>query len=125
MLGWAPTKGKWYVFAASFIATLNANNSFMLISKAAIPSVNGTTSLYFDILFESFLHLSLSFFSFNSRSNMLTISAVAVYFNIIIEGVGTVLLPANNSFLFFLYLLYADTVNHIISCDLDNHLYPM
>jgi hypothetical protein len=45
-------------------------------------------------------------------------SAVAVYFK---EGVATALLPAYNSLLFFLSFL----VNHIISCDLDNHLYPM
>jgi hypothetical protein len=52
-------------------------------------------------------------------------SAVAIYFNIIIEGVATALLPANNSFLFSLSFFFADIVNHIISCDLDNHLYPM
>jgi hypothetical protein len=34
-------------------------------------------------------------------------------------------LNANSSFLFFLSLLYANIVNHIISCDLDNHLYSM
>jgi hypothetical protein len=52
-------------------------------------------------------------------------SAVAVYFNIIIEGIATALLPANNSFLFFLSFFFADIINHIVSCDLDNHLYPM
>src|ERR671930_2740389 len=33
-------------------------------------------------------------------------SAVAVYFYIIIEGVATALLPANNSFLFFLSFFF-------------------
>ncbi|MFL6343303.1 MAG: hypothetical protein ACJ72U_17390, partial [Nitrososphaeraceae archaeon] len=37
-------------FAAPFIATLSANNSFIPIPKAAISSVNGTMSLYLDIL---------------------------------------------------------------------------